>query len=477
MHDAIGDVAVVDPPASSVAAPDAGAAPRSTFALAVGLLAWAGWVALARWRGRAFASTWKVQSVPLTGHHSVHLVPATVAVLAGGLAVAWWLPSWCARVSWRRVLAGVALLAVGWGLALALTRGPSSLDRSMANQNEYPAVVHRFEAIGSHRFIETFTDPAVLERYPIHVEGHPLGATLVFVGLDRVGLGGPWGAVWSLLAVSAVTAPAVLVAARAVAGEDVARRAAPFLVLTPSAIWSVTSADAMFAAISASAIALVVVASCRPRPGAGAGRAWIGPALAAAGGALFGLGIELSYGVVPLALSPITVAVWQRRGSVLAWAAAGGAAVVGGFWWLGFWWPDGLAATRVRYIAGIASVRPRGYWTWLGNPAAFSLALGPAVVAGVVWLRDRRLKLLVVPALVAVVVADLSGLSKAEVERIWLPFVPWIVLATASLDPAPSHGVASLAGRGRRPSSIVTVFLGAQVVLAVALESIIRTPW
>ena len=34
--------------------------------------------------------------------------------------------------------------------------------------------------------------------------------------------------------------------------------------------------------------------------------------------------------------------------------------------------------------------------------------------------------------------ADLSGLSKAETERIWLPFALWILAAPALLPP-PSH--------------------------------------
>ncbi|MCF0094986.1 hypothetical protein B0E54_03844 [Micromonospora sp. MH99] len=41
--------------------------------------------------------------------------------------------------------------------------------------------------------------------------------------------------------------------------------------------------------------------------------------------------------------------------------------------------------------------------------------------------------LLPLAALVAVLGADLSGLSKAEVERIWLPFVVWLLVATAHL--------------------------------------------
>jgi hypothetical protein len=32
-----------------------------------------------------------------------------------------------------------------------------------------------------------------------------------------------------------------------------------------------------------------------------------------------------------------------------------------------------------------------------------------------------------------IAIADLSGMSKAEVERIWLPFVPWAILASGAL--------------------------------------------
>jgi hypothetical protein len=39
----------------------------------------------------------------------------------------------------------------------------------------------------------------------------------------------------------------------------------------------------------------------------------------------------------------------------------------------------------------------------------------------------------VLAALAAVVVADLTGLSKAEVERLWLPFAVWLVVPCALL--------------------------------------------
>jgi hypothetical protein len=55
-----------------------------------------------------------------------------------------------------------------------------------------------------------------------------------------------------------------------------------------------------------------------------------------------------------------------------------------------------------------------------------------------------------------VVVADLSGFSKGEVERIWLPFVPWVAVAAAALPE-------------RKPWLIASGLTG--VVLAVVLEA------
>jgi hypothetical protein len=63
-------------------------------------------------------------------------------------------------------------------------------------------------------------------------------------------------------------------------------------------------------------------------------------------------------------------------------------------------------------------------------------------------------------ALVAVALADLSGLSKAEVERIWLPLVPWVLLATSSL-----------------PAVRRRTWLGVQVAAGLALELAVIQPW
>ena len=55
-------------------------------------------------------------------------------------------------------------------------------------------------------------------------------------------------------------------------------------------------------------------------------------------------------------------------------------------------------------------------------------------------------------------VADLSGMSKAETERIWLPFALWLLAAGAFLD---------------RPR----VWLTAQAALSLLLNHLLLTGW
>jgi hypothetical protein len=61
-------------------------------------------------------------------------------------------------------------------------------------------------------------------------------------------------------------------------------------------------------------------------------------------------------------------------------------------------------------------------------------------------------------ALAAVLVADVSGMSKAEVERIWLPFAVWLA------------GPCALLPRTR-------CWLAAQAVLALAVNHLLLTVW
>ena len=59
------------------------------------------------------------------------------------------------------------------------------------------------------------------------------------------------------------------------------------------------------------------------------------------------------------------------------------------------------------------------------------------------------------------VAADLSTMSKGEVERIWLPAVPFVVLATCAI-------------RGRTARR---AWLAAQLGLGLLLTAVLDSPW
>lgn len=481
--------------------PDRGRAQLATLVRIVqALVAWVALIWVAYEVGDPMRRRIKIGTPPLVGgvlrldSEQTSVVLSVLAVVAGGLVLARWLPSWCARLPWRWLLVAIAVVALGWGMAVALLRGTPRLDHGLASRYEYPAVVDDVERLGVGPFIDTFSDPDVLGRYPVHVQGHPVGTPLLFVALDRVGLGGAEGGATFVLAATLLTVPAVLVAVREVAGEAAARWAAPFLALPPGVIWAVTSADALFTAVGALAVMSVVLATSTSRSPRGR------TALAVAGGVAFGVGIHLTYGLVPLVVIPVAVAVARRCWTALAGAALGGAAVVAAFSAAGFFWLDGLAATHTRYLLGVAPHRPFAYFALLANPAAFALAVGPAAFVALRVVRDRRIWLLGGAGLAAVVISDLSGLSKGEVERIWLPFVPWILVLTGGLagalgkrrptatavdDEVRDEGIVGDSGDDddgneqelRTQPGWVNGLLVAQVLTAVAVEATVLTLW
>jgi hypothetical protein len=174
-----------------------------------------------------------------------------------------------------------------------------------------------------------------------------------------------------------------------------------------------------------------------------------------------GVCIFLSYGLVLLALVPLAVAASRRRVRPIIVACGGGLIVVLAFLAAGFWWLDGYDVTRREYSQSVAAVRPYEYFV-VGNLAAYALIMGPIAFLAITRLRDKALWPLVGGGLAAVALADLSGLSKAEVERIWLPFLPWILLATAAL-PTGAHRMRSL--------------LAVQATVAIVVGVHVKTLW
>jgi hypothetical protein len=391
-----------------------------------------------------------LHAAPLHGKFELRVNAGLLAAVAVGVLAVFGWPRLARRLGWRALLLASAAAAVVWAVSLALVDGVGGLTSPLEANTEYLADVAHVGSPGA--FLSTFVDR--IGDYSVHVQGHPPGMLLLFSGLDRIGLGGSGWAAALCIAGGAAAIPAVLIAVREVAGEEMARRASPFLVITPAAIWIATSADAFFMGVSAWAVALVVSATGRD------GRR--SDAYALAGGLLFGAAAFLSYGLVLLAAVPAVVAWQRRRVRVLALATVGAAPVFLGFLAAGFWWVAGLLATRERYFGGVGGRRP--YLDFLvANAACLAIVLGPALAVALARVRDRKLWLLVGGTLAVLGAAMISGMSKGEVERIWLPFAIWLLPAGAVLA----------AGRAR----VTTGWLGLQATAAIAIVTAVKTSW
>ena len=367
--------------------------------------------------------------------------------------------TWAEGLPWPRLLAASYLVGLAWLLALAFVDGSAGISRALGNPYEYLETARATGDVPA--MLREYVDRipyAAPDNWVTHVAGHPPGALLVFVVLDRLGLAGDLAAGLLVTGAAASTSVAVLVAVRALGAEASARRAAPFLVLGPAAVWSAVSADALFAAVAAWGLAALALGATSRQQ-----RRMVG--WSALAGLLLGYCVMMSYGLPLLGTLAVAVLVVARRWRPLPVAALSAVAVVLSFAASGFVLWEAFPVLHDRYWDGLAADRPAAYWMW-ANLAALVLCAGPLVGAGLARVAvDRRgaerpVVLLASAAVLAVAVADVSRMSKGEVERIWLPFVPWLLLSTALLPE-----------RWRRAG------LALQVAVALAIQHLLYTSW
>ncbi|MGG5258156.1 hypothetical protein [Phycicoccus avicenniae] len=407
---------------------------------------------------------------PLLGDWAPRMGWSSVVAVLVAAGTAWpGLPAALDRLSWRRLLALSWAVSLVWMVALALVDGPAGLGRVLDHPSEYLQSARATDDVGAllREYVSRIPDrgPGAL---PTHLAGHPPGAVLMFVALDRIGLGS-WQAAGLVVVLVAATLPAaVATTLDRLGAADAGRRALPFLVVGPAAVLMAVSADAVFATTAAWAAAALAAATA-----ARTARARTG--FAVLGGLLFGWCVMESYGLTLIGLLAVAVLLAGKgsgRGRLTV-AAVGGVsalAVVLAFVPLGFAWWDAYPALHERYWAGIASTRPWWYWVF-GNIAALLLVAGPVLPAALGAGSDRLRALvarrrpdpvaaLVAAGIVMVSVADLSLMSKAEVERIWLPFLPWLLLSATWL-----------------PARWLRWALPAQALAALLLQHLVRTVW
>ncbi|MEU8197825.1 hypothetical protein AB0C10_29000 [Microbispora amethystogenes] len=389
------------------------------------------------------------------------LVPA--AVLAAVAVPV--LPRLTAHLPLRAALAAAFGVSLAWTVLLAVSG--EGLAWPFTHPQEYLAVLG---AVGDDPlgWLAGFTRD--LPAYPTHVRGHPPLPVLVLWALDAVGLPGPFWAAVFVVAVGCSATVAIGLAVRRVSGEEAARRALPYLALSPAAVWIATTMDAFFAGVGAWGTALLLLAlrgDGGSRARGRAGRIALGLSAGVALGAL----PYLSYGLVPYLLIPCAAAavvlggtgVRAARAAMLS-CLAGMAAVSALFAAGGFWWPDGVAATHAEWAADPGAARPYLYFLF-ANLAVLALVTGPATAAGLAAPRlsagpsagSQAGRVLPVAALVAVLALDLSGVTRGEVERIWLPYALWLTAAAGRVG-------------DRR-------LLAAQALTGLLLQGLVRSPW
>ncbi len=398
-----------------------------------------------------------VHAPPFQGHYRFSPRAAVPGLLVAALGILL-LPVLAQRLPWRLLPPLAAVGAVAWAVALAVWDGHQSLGGTLGRAHEYLPAVAR---VGSDpaAFLAGFSDAVAHRRLPVHVNGHPPLMVLVFWAWERLGLAGTEWAGALVIGVGASAVAALLVTVRALGDEPAARRAAPFLVLGPFAITIATSADAFFLGVGAWAAAALAVGLRRG--------SW--PLLGVAG-LLAGALPYLSYGLLPFGAVLVAVG-WlgvrahgrpaggrAGRAAPLLAVALGLAVVPAAMTAAGFSWFEGAAATHRAWSLGKGDDRPYLY-SLVADVGILAVLVGPATAAAATR-RPRRIPgLLAAGAAVALLALALSGVTRLEVERIWLPFAPWLVLLTAALP-----------GRARG-------WLAANALCAILFQVLVRDVW
>jgi len=343
--------------------------------------------------------------------------------------------------------AAAFVLALGLALAVNAARhgtgdwsaifdtGPGG---SFEAKNEYlpglPALSY-----GAGFFLDRFAE--LVPALPVNVAGHPPGLIIL---LDATGVRSPGALAALCIGAAAAVAPLTYALARTLAppeavpvltatgeeevlapAETRARTAALLASLSPALLlYGTTSADAIYAAAAVGAAALLVARR---------------PAVRAAGCVVLAVATLGSWALLSVGAWGAIVTLRReglRRAIVLAAGCAVAVLALNGALAAAYGYdPIGtLRATEAVYRNSLAEVRPYAFWV-IGSPVAWGVTLGlPIVGAGLVALVRGSTAALAIFAVV--LIAAVAGFTKAETERIWLPFVPLACVAAAQVVPS-----------------------------------------
>ena len=349
------------------------------------------------------------------------LVLGSVAVLAGAVLMA---PVLVQRLRSPVAFAGCMYgLALALGLSLNLARAGAGGWWTVFATGRHGSFEGGFEYLpplpllshGTGYYLSHFS--SLFPYLTTHVKGNPPGP---LIALHLLGVGTPRALAAVCIGIGALSAPLAYDLGRVLGGEQRGRLAGVLTAFSPAMLlFGVTSADYAFATFG------LIGACLLARRGTAA---LLAGSLAVAVASFFSW-LLLAIGAWAAILA---LARGGRRRAAVICAAVGlavsgfNAALAVAFGYDPF---AALHATAQAYHHGAAGTRPYAFWLF-GSPVAWAVALGLPIT----WLALRSLSR-ADPAAMAtcalVLVASLLGLTKAETERIWLPFVPLACVAAA----------------------------------------------
>jgi methylthioxylose transferase len=276
-------------------------------------------------------------------------------------------------------------------------------------------------------------------------------------------------AILTLLACAGTVVPLYLLA-RVALSAPAAWAAAALWPLAPAANLFQPVADTAYPFLSTTALALAAGATWWHQRN---GHLWgVGVAMATLSGAVMAVGMFFTLAFLPVGLIVALVVCWDRAVS-WRWRALLIGAIGSGFFLLlvGGWAVTGanplvIGWWNLHHHARFYDEYPRTYRLWLViNPLELAIALGlPSVVWCITTLFEpRKLPISVWSTFIVLALANLIGRNMGEVARLWLLYMPPLLLGAG-------YGCARW---GPRPAAIAwsIALLGVQTL---ALQSLIQ---
>jgi hypothetical protein len=206
--------------------------------------------------------------------------------------------------------------------------------------------------------------------------------------------------------------------------------------LVPAANLFQPVADTAYPLLSTSALAM---AACAARYRQRAGRpAFEALAMAAISGTVISAGLAFTLAFLPVGLIVTLVVAgersisWPMRGLLILAIGAGFLTVLLGTWAATRANPLVIASWNLHHHARFYLEYPRNYWLWLlVNPVELVIALGLPAAAwcGIGLLAPRSLPVSFWATILVLLLVNLTGRNLGEVARLWLLFMPPLLLA------------------------------------------------